>query len=356
MAIMDENVVVRNAEPAPVCSVVMPVYNTKEIYFRAAIESILQQTFQHFELIIVDDCSEPYIREIVDSYHDSRIHYMRQKEQSGAAAARNAALDKARGEFIAFMDSDDISLPDRLGKQVDYLHANPDIGCLGTKFRQLKVDKLGHCPTIPMEHAAIESYLLFCGCAFCQSSVMVRRSVLEANAIRYRSEYVPAEDYALWLDLIGKTRFATLGDELVHYRIHPQGISCRISSVQMQKLALAQSRALELYGDFVFDEQNIWFRFINGVTLTTQEYLKLSSYLHKIISALYSSEIHTPEDVLPAVRSIIRKIFYRTRTLRGQWELLRLPISRLLKLPLWWRLFCFISRGIFLSSALSTHN
>lgn len=331
---------------APRCSVVMPVYNTEEAYLRQAIESILGQTYRDFELLVVDDHSAPYVREVIASYADERIRYFRMETQSGAAAARNRALEEARGEFIAFMDSDDISLPERFAKQVAYLEAHPEIGCLGATFRQLKVDKLSHCPANPTEHAAIESYLLFCGCAFCQSSVMVRRALLEAHEIRYRTEYVPAEDYALWLEFIGKTRFATLKDELVYYRIHPHSISCQAYDVQMERLAAAQSAAVERCGGFTFATPGIWHRFKQGGRLAAQEYKDVNDRLEQVVSALCASGVHTEQDVMPAVRAFVRKAFYHTRSLKGQLRLFRLPIGRQLKLPLWWRLFCFISRGI----------
>ena len=113
-------------------SVIMPVYNTREAYFREAIESVLNQSFKDFELLIVDDFSEPYIEKTVKSYKDERIKYHRLNKNSGASAARNFAIEQAQGEFIAFLDSDDISLENRLKHQLEYFEQNPQIGCLGT--------------------------------------------------------------------------------------------------------------------------------------------------------------------------------------------------------------------------------
>ena len=122
----------------PEISVVMPVYNTKEEFFRCAIDSILKQTYTDFELLIADDCSDGYIEKIVKSYPDKRISYLRLEQNAGSAVAKNLAIQHAKGKYIAFLDSDDIALPDRLAAQYDFLEKHPDIGCLGTVFYILK--------------------------------------------------------------------------------------------------------------------------------------------------------------------------------------------------------------------------
>ena len=118
--------------PKPKISVVMPVYNTKEEFFREAISGILLQSYRDFELLIVDDFSDTYIKDIVNSYEDKRIKYFRLNKNSGAAVARNYALERAVGTYIAFLDSDDFSAKDRFEKQVSFFIDNPEIGCLGT--------------------------------------------------------------------------------------------------------------------------------------------------------------------------------------------------------------------------------
>ena len=115
-------------------SVLMPVYNVKEEYLRESIESILNQTFTDFEFIILDDCSSNNVEEIVKSYGDDRIRFYRNSENLGIAKSRNKLMDLARGEYSALMDNDDISHPERLKKQVDFLDNNPDISILSTAY------------------------------------------------------------------------------------------------------------------------------------------------------------------------------------------------------------------------------
>ena len=123
----------------PLVSVIMPVYNGEK-YLAEAIDSILVQTFTDFELLIVDDGSQDNSAEIIRSYvkRDSRIRFFQQEQNEGSANARNRGIANAKGEFIAAMDCDDVSLPERLQKQVDFLESHPEIGALGTRGRGVR--------------------------------------------------------------------------------------------------------------------------------------------------------------------------------------------------------------------------
>ena len=111
---------------APLVSVLMPVYKTA-LYLREAMDSILTQTFTDFELIVLDDCSPDNAEDVLSEYNDSRIVRYRGENNQGLANVLNIGIEMAQGKYIARMDSDDISLPDRLRVQVDYLECHPDI-------------------------------------------------------------------------------------------------------------------------------------------------------------------------------------------------------------------------------------
>ena len=112
-------------------SVVMPVYNL-ENYIASSIRSILRQTYSNIELIIVDDCSTDNSYEIAQTFKDERIRLFRNSENRGVVYSRNFAISKAKGEYIALNDGDDISHPRRIEYQVSYMEQHPDIGVLGT--------------------------------------------------------------------------------------------------------------------------------------------------------------------------------------------------------------------------------
>lgn len=112
-------------------SVLMPIYNTKEEYLRTAIESILNQTYKDYEFLIYDDASNIDLQSIVMSYNDERIIYKKFEKNQGISKIRNELVKDSRGEYLAIMDHDDISLPERFEKQVKLLDNNPNIGVVG---------------------------------------------------------------------------------------------------------------------------------------------------------------------------------------------------------------------------------
>jgi len=336
----------RLTKKAPDISVIMPVYNTKEEYLREAIESILRQSYSDFEFIIVDDCSDEFIAKIISTYHDERIKYYRLATNQGAAAARNFAISKASGKYLAFMDSDDISLPERFSKQIQFFDKHPEIGCLGTKVRVIGDD----CEKMefpkPTEHSEIENFLIFNGCVFCQSSVMLKKEILDKNNIKYQNQYVPAEDYAFWLDLVGKTKFAVLEEELVFYRFYAENISHRQKELQQQKCVEAQFSSLKRYCNAQNLNQDVWFKFLRGIALSSNEFVHLNSDLTVIIQSLYAKD-YNEKAICSLFQRKLKKMFYHSHGFSVQWRLLTSPLNKTLKIPLAWRLFCFVTRGLF---------
>ena len=204
----------------PAVSVVMPVYNG-ETYVAEAIESILEQTFADFELIIVDDGSQDRSADIIQRYAagDDRIRCVMLEENTGEACARNRGLELARGEFVAGMDSDDVSRPERLEKQVDHLRANPAIGAVGTEA--LFVDENlnpGACTKAAENHARI-AYDLQMGPCIVGASIMMRREIAEACG-GYDVSMTRSPDIEMVARLIPRTRLANLPEPLYLYRQH----------------------------------------------------------------------------------------------------------------------------------------
>ncbi len=208
----------RNMKP-PRISVVMPVWNGEK-YVGEAIRSILRQTLQEFELIVVDDGSTDETGNIVQGFADERIRIISEGYNSGIPRARNKGASLAKAEYLANMDSDDFSLPDRLERQVRFLDANPSVGVVGT---QMKIIDAESRPAgeyaVPCSHAAI-AWTLAYGRAMANPTVMMR-SALIARTGGYSTDFPYAEDTELWTRLIKITRFANLEDSLHLYRQHP---------------------------------------------------------------------------------------------------------------------------------------
>ena len=211
----------------PRVSVLMPTYNTQGSHLREAIQSILNQTFTDFEFLILDDgsASVDKIRDIVLSFSDTRIKFFENEKNLGISPSRNKLLQMTKGEYIAVQDHDDISLPDRLRKEVDFLDKTPAVGFVSGDVYAIHRGKIIRCPT---GSEAIEESLMF-DCLIQHPAAMIRKKVLEDNGVFYEEDYSPAEDYAICCRLIGKTRFANLKDVLIHYRDHPGNTSHALS-------------------------------------------------------------------------------------------------------------------------------
>lgn len=199
----------------PKVSVLTPLYNTNEKHLREAIESILNQTFTDFEFLILNDSPwNKQLKKVVESYDDTRIKYFENEQNIGISASRNKLIDLAQGEYLAVFDHDDISLPDRLKKQVLFLDEHKDTGVVSGSFYQMHKKKtISH----PVANPDIKKSLLDC-CCIAHPASMIRKSVLSNYQVKYKAQYSPCEDYMLWIDLLDKTMFANLPDILIHYR------------------------------------------------------------------------------------------------------------------------------------------
>lgn len=210
-------------EQLPLVTVIMPVYNGG-VYLRDAMESILNQEFSNFEFLIIDDGSTDDSIDIVRSYKDSRILLICNTSNLGISEAVNRGIENAHGLYIARMDCDDISLPERLKVQVTFMQENPQIDVCGGFIKTLGEK---HEQIWPYEAKSdeIKCMLLFRS-ALANPSVVMRKSIFLDTEIRYNRSFRYAQDYDLWVRLAQKTSFANIPDVLLYYRLH----SCQVST------------------------------------------------------------------------------------------------------------------------------
>ena len=222
---------------APFVSVLMPIYKTAP-YLREAMDSMLCQTFKDFELIVLDDCSPDNAEEILDAYDDSRIVRYKGENNVGLSNVLNVGIEMARGKYIARMDSDDISLPNRLQIQVDYLEAHSEIDLVSVGMQLFGVKESVWIRERNPEKVKIEA--LFHSPVLHASS-MWRKDSFERHGLRFRQEMVPAEDYDLWTRAMLKgLKLVNLPEVLYEYRIHEAQ-----ATVQTDKTA-AKSREVQM--------------------------------------------------------------------------------------------------------------
>ena len=207
----------------PAVSVVMPVFEPNRRFFAEAVRSVLDQSFEDFELIIVEDPSEQRSAP-TEELVDDRIRHVVNPRRTSHAAQINDALGLARAEFVAHLDADDVCERDRLRQQLDYLRVRPYVGVLGSQLSVINATGAHRgYRRYPLDHEQILGLMPRTN-PLAHSTVMYRKKlVVESGG--YSDRIYPALDYELWSRLAHRgVRFANLPDALVRYRFHTEGI------------------------------------------------------------------------------------------------------------------------------------
>lgn len=221
----------------PKISVVMPTYNSIR-FIRESIESILNQTFVDFELIIIDDGSTDGSSEVIAKYkkQDERIYVYTNSKNQGIVASLNRGLACARGRYIARMDADDICHPIRFQKQIEFLNEHPSVGILGCAVQYINsAGTILGVNSYPLEDTEIRWTCLFSN-PFAHPTVMMRNCILTKNSLLYDPLKQNVEDYDLWVRLLDKTKGANLKEALLQYRVHPSSITSNYKEKEFELL------------------------------------------------------------------------------------------------------------------------
>jgi len=227
----------------PEITVLMSVYN-EEKFLCESIESILGQTFLDFEFLIINDGSSDKSPTIIQSYQkqDSRIRIIHNPDNIGLTQSLNAGLQSAKGTYIARMDGDDVSLPERLAKQYQFMSRNQDVGICGTWLRTIG-EKHGVWKP-PIEDASIRATMIFENVMY-HPTVMFRRSLFKERKLYFNQLYLCAQDYELWSRCSAHTQFANLDDVLLERRLHSSAVGS-VHIMQQQDVA-SKVRLFYLY-------------------------------------------------------------------------------------------------------------
>jgi len=229
--------------PAPAISIVMPFYNAAP-FLAEAVKSMLDQTFIDFEFIIINDGSTDSSEEIIQSFSDKRITYFSNPENKGLVYSLNKGLEASRGLLIARMDGDDISLPNRLERQFEYLSMHPEADLVATQVQLInengqhtgfwKEDRENNSPELIREFLAINNCIA-------HPTILAKADVIKK--LGYRASQGQAEDYDLWLRWIsaGKT-IHKLNEVLVKHRILPNSFTRTRQKNVFYKLAATKFR------------------------------------------------------------------------------------------------------------------
>ena len=243
----------------PAVSVVLPFHNPGE-YFPGAIESILAQTFDDFELLLLDDASNDGSKEVAEEIakRDSRVRIIRANVNLGLSRQLNRGVEESTGDFVARMDADDIALPSRFERQLSVFRAKPDVGICGCLVDEISQtgEETGFRWDLPAEHDQIAS-LQFIRCGFSHPSVMFRKSVLDDYSLRYREDFEVAQDYELWIRLLQFSKGYNIQDALLKYRRFPEQLSQKSSPRKLQEVNEIRGQILKLIGVENIDQGQI---------------------------------------------------------------------------------------------------
>jgi glycosyltransferase involved in cell wall biosynthesis len=218
-------------------SVIIPAYNAEK-YLADAIDSILNQTFTQFEIIIIDDCSKDRTNEIIQKYANSdvRIRAFRNKINLGIAGNRNKGVGLAKGKYVVWQDADDISLPWRIEKQLHFMEINPEVGIVGGYLQFFSDDN---------ENTGIRKYSaddlelrrrIFRFSPVAQPAAMIRKSCL-IQAGEYDLKLPPAEDLDMSFRIGIRHKFANIQEVVIKYREHPNSATfTRLRKIELSTL------------------------------------------------------------------------------------------------------------------------
>jgi len=214
----------------PKVSVIIPTYNRSEI-LKKSIGSVINQTFEDFELLVMDDGSDDNTQEVVRSFADKRILYARNESNLGVVGARNKAVSNSNGEYIAFLDDDDIWMPDKLERQTRLMEQSPSsIGAIYTGFYTVddEINKIVKVMVPRYRGNILEDILYYNFIA--TSTVLIKRECFEKTGL-FDEKICYGEDFDMWIRVLEEYEFDYIKDPLVRYLIHPDRITTNYGAV-----------------------------------------------------------------------------------------------------------------------------
>ena len=291
-------------------SVIMCVHNTPVEYLKTSTESILDQTYKDIEFVIVDDASDDaqvleYLNEVSET--QERVVLIKNATNLGLTKSLNVAISACHGGYIARMDSDDYSYPDRIKAQVEYLNAHPDICLVGCQIKTFSGDvneaKSSEHYEIYKNRDLYEIAMLFDHFGPAHPSFMFRGSFLKDNDVQYREDILKAQDYAIKADCIMHGgHIATMDDELLAYRVHSGQISSTSSDEQKKYHRVTSSRCLAFYYPDLSEKELEILSTMRIGEYTTQysasEYVKAIQHLVKLNRENKAFDVELFEDVV----------------------------------------------------------
>lgn len=281
----------------PKVSVIMPSYN-KEKYIAKSIDSILNQTFKDWELIIVDDVSTDNSVEVIKTYTDKRICFFQNEVNIGIAANRNKALELVQGEYVALLDADDIATDFRLKTQVEFLDNHPECDVVYGRYNEIDAeDKVKELYFTALRNPAFVKARMLVHDPIPNGSAMFRKSFIDQYNIRYREGYLGMDDYMFWTECSLHGKIVGLPELFLYWRntenngTNTYMYNNNFRTKREKKFAEIQKYALEKNGFVLSEEElNLYFKVFSEYGYKIKEECEIHD-LYKLIKKLCSQAI-----------------------------------------------------------------
>lgn len=290
----------------PKITVVLPVYNCA-LYIEDAIKSLLNQTIQDFEIIVIDDCSVDNTVKIVQTIEDKRIRLILKEQNKGLIDSLNIGFKEAQGKYIARMDGDDISLPDRFQKQLEILENNPDIKACGCWLQEFGYSNkvINH----RKNHDEIVSRLLL-SCSMSLCSVMLNR--LWVKNYEFDKMKLHVEDYDFWSKMAWSGKFYNIQEVLYNYRVHESQVSTLYKPIQVQGdigIKLFLFKKLN-YDTKVFTDEMITKMLLLNKHIQRNEFKLFLKWLNQLTFLNKKTQIYSPIELKKVLKILKRAILF----------------------------------------------
>ncbi|HSJ68094.1 MAG TPA: glycosyltransferase family 2 protein [Anditalea sp.] len=298
-------------------TVLMPAYNVGK-FLRESIDSILSQTYPDFNFLIINDGSTDNTEDIILSYDDPRINYIKNEKNIGYIASLNKGIDLISSKYIVRMDSDDIALSHRLEKQVEFMESRPDVAVCGSGKINFYSGKKGTETSVYT--ITNEKHLLFSSIfntSIPHPSAILRNDILQKNGLRYDKDYYYAEDKAMWLDMSQYGALSNIEEPLVKYRIHLNQVSIKHNEIQRVNSITKSKLVLARYGVTIYDEELRPLRLLcyPQICEKVTDLFEVESLIEKLIDNLESQEMFDKQFVSTFLQDRLFTLVSRSTTL-----------------------------------------
>jgi glycosyltransferase involved in cell wall biosynthesis len=281
----------------PKVSVFMPVYNAGN-FLHEAIESILCQTFKDFEFLIVNDGSSDQSESIIRSYNDERIKLINNPKNLGLIASLNIGLDLCQGEYIVRMDQDDISMPERIAHQIEFMDRNPQFGLIGSWFEDFGEhieSKEVRYSTDDIEIRLRHLYQTHIS----HPTAVIRNSIIRKFKIQFDPDFIHGEDYNCWVTISQFCKLSNFPEVLVRKRDHPTNITNKYFETMNSTCNRVKCRLFQKMGvSITSKEADLYSRFCNPEWyFSFTEFSELKDFLNRL-AYCNPEEISIPKKAL----------------------------------------------------------